>query len=72
MEYHSLEELSNITEENFKIQVKVARKWEEHDPVTGECLGLNFILIDQYVSILLMFILIHDIHIRVQNDKISC
>lgn len=50
MEYYSLDELSEEPRQISIIKVKVSRKWEEKDAISGEVIGLNLILVDRYVS----------------------
>lgn len=50
MEFYSLEDLSNVEDDNCSIKVKVARKWEEINGVDRNVEGLNIIFIDPYVS----------------------
>lgn len=63
MENYSLDELSEISGNNCRIQIKVSRKWKELHPTNNQVLGLNFIFVDRYVSLLHLFQNLHISHI---------
>lgn len=51
MAFHGICDLKAIRKYNWKIKVRVTKKWCERNAVSGKRNGLNLILVDEEVSI---------------------
>lgn len=50
MEYQSLGDLELINKNDWKIRVRLARKWNDKQTLTATVNGVHLLLIDEYVS----------------------
>lgn len=50
MEDDSLCDLQVLDKHDWKIKIRLARKWQSINNTTGQVLGMHLIFIDQYVS----------------------
>lgn len=56
MDYHAISNLKPIRKYDWKIRVRVTRKWFQRIGRSECCNGLNLILVDEHVSITMIYV----------------